>query len=343
MNDRSREIFRKVVDAYVGTGEPVGSRTLSKMAGLNVSAATIRNVMADLEDMGLLFSRHTSAGRLPTDLGLRMYVNGFMEYGSLSPQEREDIEDRCNSGGRSMSEVLETASGLISGLSSCAGVVVAPKMQEPLKHLEFVSLGPGRALVVLVTANGEVENRVIELPLGLPPSALIEAGNYLSARLIGRTLEEAIEAIRLELQRDRAQLDHLAAKVVELGIVTWANDEMGDPRGALIVKGQSRLLGDITALEDLERVRHLFTALEKKESLIKLLDMTKAADGVQIFIGSENELFAQAGCSVVMAPYKNAREQVVGAIGVIGPTRIDYARIIPMVDYTAKVLGRMIG
>ncbi len=343
MNDRSREIFRLVVDAYVETGEPIGSRTLSRKLGMGLSAATIRNVMADLEDMGLLFARHTSAGRLPTDVGLRLYVNGLLEHGNLSKDERSQIKAQCAAGGKSMPQLLEEATGMLSGLSQCAGLVVAPKLSEPLKHIEFVSLAPGRALVVLVSDSGSVENRVVNIPLGLPPSALVDASNFLAARLVGRTLEEALQEIQTELKEHQAMLDQLSQKVVELGLATWAEDINGSSNGALIVRGQAQLLEDINALEDLERVRHLFSALEKRESLVRLLEMTKTAEGVQIFIGSENELFAQAGCSVVMAPYKNTRQQVVGAIGVIGPTRIDYARIIPMVDYTAKILGRMIG
>lgn len=343
MNDRSREIFRLVVDAYVETGEPIGSRTLSRKLGMDLSPATIRNVMADLEDMGLLFAKHTSAGRLPTDVGLRLYVNGLLEHGNLSKDERSQIKAQCAAGGKSMPQLLEEATGMLSGLSQCAGLVVAPKLSEPLKHIEFVSLAPGRALVVLVSDSGSVENRVVNIPLGLPPSALVDASNFLAARLVGRTLEEALQEIQTELKEHQAMLDQLSQKVVELGLATWAEDINGSSNGALIVRGQAQLLEDINALEDLERVRHLFSALEKRESLVRLLEMTKTAEGVQIFIGSENELFAQAGCSVVMAPYKNTRQQVVGAIGVIGPTRIDYARIIPMVDYTAKILGRMIG
>ncbi len=343
MNDRSREIFRLVVDAYVETGEPIGSRTLSRKLGMDLSAATIRNVMADLEDMGLLFAKHTSAGRLPTDVGLRLYVNGLLEHGNLSKDERSQIKAQCAADGKSMPQLLEEATGMLSGLSQCAGLVVAPKLSEPLKHIEFVSLAPGRALVVLVSDSGSVENRVVNIPLGLPPSALVDASNFLAARMVGRTLEEALQEIQTELKEHQAMLDQLSQKVVELGLATWAEDINGSSNGALIVRGQAQLLEDINALEDLERVRHLFSALEKRESLVRLLEMTKTAEGVQIFIGSENELFAQAGCSVVMAPYKNTRQQVVGAIGVIGPTRIDYARIIPMVDYTAKILGRMIG
>jgi heat-inducible transcriptional repressor len=340
LNDRSREIFRHIVEAYVSTGAPIGSRTLSRKLGMNLSAATVRNVMADLEDLGLLFAPHTSAGRLPTELGLQLFVHGLLERGNLTRDERERIEAQCAASGKAMSEVLEEASSMLSGLSRCAGLVVAPKMEESLKHIEFVSLGPGRALVVMVTASGAVENRVIDVPLGMPASSLVEASNYLSARLVGRTLAEATERIRKELEEQRAELDELSRKLVEQGLATWTSDSKG---GALIVRGQSQLLEEINALEDLERVRRLFTVLETKESLLRLLSLTDSAQGVQIFIGAENELFGMADCSMVIAPYSNSSQQIVGAIGVIGPTRIDYARIIPMVDYTAKVIGQLVG
>jgi heat-inducible transcriptional repressor len=307
---------------------------------MNLSPATIRNVMADLEDLGLLYAPHTSAGRLPTDLGLRLFVNGLLEVGNLSQEERESIEGQCSAVGRSVPEVLEEATALLSGLSRCAGLVVAPKTNYPLKHIEFVHLGPGRALVVIVTEGGLVENRIIDVPKGMPPSSLVEASNYLAARLVGRTIEEARTEILQELESQRAELDELATRVVEAGLATWAG---GDKGGALIVRGQANLLEDVTALSDLERIRAMFEALETKEALLRLLEAANDAQGIQIFVGAENELFSLAGCSMVLAPYRNSREQVIGAVGVIGPTRINYARIIPMVDYTAQVIGRVIG
>ncbi len=341
MNERSREVFRHIVDAYVETGEPIGSRTLSRQLGMDLSPATIRNVMADLEDLGLLFAPHTSAGRLPTELGLRLFVHGLLEHGNLTQAERESIESQCSGAGRSLTEVFEEASQTLSGLSRCAGLVVAPKAEETLKHIEFVSLGPGRALVVLVSGTGVVENRIIDVPVGLPASSLVEASNYLTSRLVGRRLSEAQDEIRKELETQRAELNELTGKLIEAGLAFWGGGE--ERSGALIVRGQAQLLEDITAVEDLERVRQLFTALETKESLLRLLTLTDAAQGVQIFIGAESELFSLTGCSLVIAPYSNSENTVVGAIGVIGPTRIDYARIIPMVDYTAQVIGRLIG
>lgn len=340
LNERSREIFRRIVESYVETGEPVGSRTLSRLIGTQLSPATIRNVMADLQDAGLLYSPHTSAGRLPTDAGLRLFVNGLLEVGRLSNDERANIELQCQAAGRSIPEVLEEATTMLSGLSQCAGLVLAPKSESPLKHVEFVALGPGRALVVLVAENGLVENRIIQLPNGITPSSLVQASNYLNARLTGRTLGEARSAVLAELEEQRAALDELTRRVVEAGLATPAGE---GKNSYLLVRGQARLLEDVTALEDLERIRVLLETLETRETMIRLLDSAQSAEGVQIFIGKESELFNLAGCSMIIAPYANSREQIIGAIGVIGPTRLNYARIIPMVDYTAKVIGRIIG
>ena len=339
LNERSREIFRMIVDSYVDTGEPVGSRTLARKLGAHLSPATIRNVMADLQDLGLLYSPHTSAGRLPTEAGLRLFVNGLLEIGGLTEDERRDIEARCAASGRSLNQALEQASVALAGLSRYAGLVVAPKTETALSHIEFVNMGGGRALVIMVDRHGSVENRVIELPPGLPASALTQASNYLQARLIGRTLGEARLDIRRELEEHRATLDTLTQSVVESGLAVWS----GDGGGTLIVRGQARLLDDVTAVEDLERIRALFDALETKQNLLRLVEAAEQGEGVQIFIGAENEMFSHAGWSMVIAPYRDENEQVIGAIGVIGPTRLNYARIIPMVDYTAKVIGRMLG
>jgi heat-inducible transcriptional repressor len=339
LNERSREILRHIVDAYMETGEPVGSRTISRRLAMSLSPATIRNVMADLEEAGLLYAPHTSAGRLPTERGLSLFVSGLLELGGLSKEEREKIDGKCAAAGRSLADVLEDATTMLSGLSRCAGLVVAPKTERRLKHIEFVHLGPGRALVVMVTEDGLVENRIIDVPMGLPPASLIEATNYMSARLVGRTLNEARFGVLAELEQHRAELDALTTKVIEAGLATWAGEKQG---GALIIRGQANLLDEVTALSDLERIRALFAALETKEAMVRLLEAADLAQGVQIFIGAQNELFGLAGCSVIIAPYRNSREQIVGAVGVIGPTRINYARIIPMVDYTAQVIGRIL-
>lgn len=340
--ERSREIFRTIVESYLDTGEPVGSRTLSQRLSLSLSPASVRNVMADLEDAGLISAPHTSAGRVPTQAGLRFFVDGLLEVGTLTEDNRRVIEARVAGSGRNVQDLLGEATSLLSGLSHCAGLVVTPTRERTLRHVEFVAAGPGKALVVLVAEDGSVENRVIDAPMGLPASALVEATNFLSHRLRGRTLDEVGALIRAELEARRAELDTLAARLVEAGIADWSGGDVAFAR-SLIVRGQSRLLDDVTAAADLERIRLLFDDLERKEDVIQLLDLARRADGVSIFIGAESKLFSLSGSSVVVAPYRDAKDRIVGAIGVIGPTRLNYARIIPMVDYTARVLGRLIG
>jgi len=344
LNERSREIFRLIVDAYVETGEPVGSRSIARQLGMKLSPATVRNVMADLEEAGLLYAPHTSAGRLPTDAGLRMFVNGLLEIGNLSSKERQNIEGQFAGSATNLEGLLEQASAALSGLTGCASLVLAPKTESPLKHIEFVSLSPGRALVVLVTESGIVENRIMQTPDQLSPSSLVQASNFLSARLVGRTVAEAYDEIMAELEQNRAELDTLTKSVVEKGLATWGGGSTaGALAGSLIVRGQANLLEDINAINDLERIRNLFSTLETKQEMLKLLSLTDTAEGVQIFIGSDNQLFDLAGVSVVVDSFRGSAEQVIGAIGVIGPTRMNYARIIPMVDYTAKLIGRLLG
>ena len=340
LNERSRAVFREIVDEFLRSGDPIGSRTLSRRLARPVSPATIRNVMSDLEQMGLLYAPHPSAGRLPTEAGLRLFVDGLLEIGELTEQEQHSIESQCAAVGKTLNDALDEATTAISGLAGCAGMVFAPKSDRPLKHIEFVNIGDNQALVVLVSDDGIVENRVITMPVGTPPSALVEAGNYLNSRLVGRTLEEARGLIEDEITSRRAQLDELTAQVVEAGLATWVGDTS---EGSLIIKGQTHLLNDIAAMTDLERIKNLFEALETRETMARLLELTGSADGVQIYIGADNTMFNLAGCSMVVAPFKTSRAKVVGAIGVIGPTRINYARIIPIVDYTAKVISRLVG
>ena len=340
LNERSREVFRLIVEGYMETGEPVGSRTLARALADDLSPATIRNVMADLQDAGLLFSTHTSSGRLPTEAGMRLFVDGLMEFGPLSKQDCTAIENRCEASGNSVSELFEEASEILSGLSRCAGMVMAPKTESPLKHIELVQLGPRRALVVMVTESGLVENRVIGVPEGMIPSSLIEAGNFLNARLVGKTLPDTRDEILAEIETHRAQLDEMTAQVVEAGIAERGGETASQ---TLVVKGQANLLENVQALEDLEHIRRLMAALETREGLVGLLEAADTAEGVQIFIGAENQLFGLSGCSMIVAPFRTEQRQIVGAVGVVGPTRINYARIIPMVDYTAKIVGRLIG
>lgn len=338
LDKRSRDIFREIVETYLDTGEPVGSRTLSRSTQFSLSPASIRNTMADLAAAGLLTAPHASAGRMPTHAGLRLFVDGLLQVGELTEDERKEIEDRVGSAGRRAGDVLSEASSLLSGLAGGAGLVASSKADAPLRHVEFVSLSPTEVLAVLVSENGAVENRLMTAPAGLPPAALIEAGNYLSARLRGRTLAEALKDIQAEIAAKRAQLDAAAASLVESGLADWA----GSDDRALIVRGQARLLENLDAAEDLERIRILFEDIERKEDLLALLDEARNGQGVRLFIGSENSLFSLSGSSVIVAPYRNREQKIVGALGVIGPTRLNYARVIPLVDYTARVVGRIL-
>lgn len=341
LSDRSRTILRQIVETYLTTGEPVGSRNLSRVLPMTLSPASIRNVMSDLEQLGLIAAPHTSAGRLPTQLGLRLFVDGLLEIGNLTSEERRKIEAQIvTKRQQSIDDVLSEASEMISGLSHCAGVVLAEKQVACLKHIEFVPLEPGKALVVLVGEDQVVENRIIALPQGLPPSALAEAANYLNTHIRGLTIAEARTHMEKELRSSRAELDELTQKVIQAGLAEWSG--AFDDRQSLIVRGQSNLLKDVTAQDDLERIRHLFDDLEQKRDLVQLLGLSENADGVRIFIGSENKLFSLSGSSLIVAPFHDDKRKIVGVLGVIGPTRINYARIIPMVDYTAKLVSRLL-
>lgn len=337
---RAREIFKSLVESYLATGEPVGSRLLSKKFALNLSPASIRNVMQDLEETGLLFSPHTSAGRLPTDLGLRFFVDALMEFGALSQEERRDIEGVAAAREKPMETVLGEASTMLSGLSRGAGVVLASKQNARLKHIEFVRIEPQKALVVLVTDDGLIENRIIPLPLGLPSTALYEASNFLNQHVTGRTLFEAKTELASMIERFSQDVDNLTRNLIETGLAQWSGGDLGHKQ--LIVTGASNLLGDLKAMEDLERVRLLLADLESKREVIDLLSSAETGEGVRIYIGSENKLFSLSGSSLVVAPYRDAAHKIVGVLGVIGPTRLNYAKIIPVVDYTAKVVSRLI-
>ena len=341
MDARSRDIFRTIVETYLETGDPVGSRTLSK-SGIQLSAASIRNVMSDLTALGLLDAPHVSAGRIPTHTGLRLFVDGFLEVGEPGEADRDEIEARLRGVGRDLSGVLKEASSILSGLAGGAGLVSSPTSDVPVRHVEFLPLSTGEALCVLVTEAGDVENRMIKVPAGLPQTTLIEAGNYLAARMKGRTLREAAGLVREEVAERKAQLDVAARDLVERGLAEWAGGPQSDDR-SLIVHGRANLLEDAKAAEDMERVRQLFDVLERQKGLLDVLDETRDAEGVRLFIGSENSLFPLSGSSVIVAPYMNAERQVIGALGVIGPTRLNYARVIPMVDYTARMVGEVLG
>jgi len=334
IDERSREIFRRLVETYLATGEPVGSRTLSHDSKIAVSAATVRNVMADLTDMGLLHAPHISAGRLPTELGLRLFVDGLMQVGDLTPEERRTIESETRAD--SVETLLETAAARLSGLTHTASLIVAQKSDAPLRQIEFVRTGPGKALVIMVFEDGRVENRVINAPDDIPPSSLTAAGNYLNARLKGRSLNETRAGILAEIQSNRAELDELTSRLVRDGVAHMA----GDDNWQLIVRGAGRLLEEAT--HDIERVSKLLDDLEKKRDVIDLLTAARDGEGVRVFIGSENRLFSLSGSSVIAAPYRDENRKIVGVLGVIGPTRLNYARVVPIVDYTAEVLSRML-
>jgi heat-inducible transcriptional repressor len=342
LNERSREIFKSIVESYLATGEPVGSRNLSRILPISLSPASVRNVMSDLEEIGLIFAPHTSAGRLPTELGLRFFVDALMQIGDLTEDNRRSIEAQVTVAGanKSVESVLTEASQMLSGLTRSAGVVLTAKINVRLKHIEFVRLEPERALAVLVAEDGQVENRVLNVPAGLPTSSLIEAGNYLNARIRGKTLAELHTEIESSVTQGKAELDQLTQKIISAGLASWSGGDTDQRQ--LIVRGHANLLDDLHALDDLERVRSLFDALETKRGVIDLLGRAERADGVRIFIGSENKLFSLSGSSTIVAPYRDNEGRIVGVIGVIGPTRLNYARIIPMVDYTARVVSRLL-
>lgn len=337
LNDRTRTIFKVVVESYLESGAPVGSRTLSKIGGLNLSPASIRNVMQDLEEAGLLASPHTSAGRLPTESGLRLFVDGMMQAAEPTAEERRAIESQI-AGSGPIETALAAATAALSGLSACAGVVIVPKREVVLKQFSFARLSARQALAIMVGADGSVENRLVEIASSVSDSALIEASNYISARLSGLTLSEALTRLDSEIRGQKAALDQASADLVRNGLAMWSLD--ANERPVLIVRGQSNLL-DETAAADLDRVRQLLDELENKEEIARLIDSAREAQATRIFIGSENNLFSLSGSSVIAAPYRDAGGQIVGVVGVIGPTRLNYARIVPMVDFTAQALSRL--
>ena len=342
LNERSREIFRSIVESYLTTGEPVGSRNLARILPMPLSPASVRNVMSDLEHLGLVFAPHTSAGRLPTELGLRFFVDALMQVGDVSEQDRRNIEAQVAGigSGKTVEDVLTEASQALSGLTRSAGIVLTAKANVRLKHIEFVRLEPERALVVMVAEDGQVENRVLPVPAGLPTSSLVEAGNFLNARLRGKTIADLRSEIEKSVAEGQAEVDQLTQKIISNGLASWSGGEAEERK--LIVRGHANLLEDLHALDDLERVRMLFDALETKRGVIDLLGRAERAEGVRIFIGSENKLFSLSGSSTIAAPYHDNKGRVVGVIGVIGPTRLNYTRIVPMVDYTARVVSRLL-
>jgi heat-inducible transcriptional repressor len=344
LDERSGEIFRRIVESYLGSGEPLGSRSLSRLLPMSLSPASVRNVMSDLEELGLIYSPHISAGRLPTQQGLRFFVDAFMQVGSLSDEERRDIDRQIRPGDRNVpvETAFNGASQMLSSASRGAGLVITTKSDTLLKHVEFVRLSPEKALVVLVGDHDEVENRIISLPAGTTSSQLVAAANFLNAHMSGLTLSEAGERIEKLKETIRTELDQLSSDLVERGLATWSGAEEGRP-ARLIVRGRSNLLDGVDDLGNLDRLRMLFDDLERKESLSDILSLAEGGQGVRIFIGSENTLFSLSGSSLIVAPYKDSEDRIIGAVGVIGPTRLNYSRIVPMVDYTAQLMSKLAG
>ncbi|MCJ8508045.1 heat-inducible transcriptional repressor HrcA [Rhizobium lemnae] len=343
LDERSREIFRRIVESYLETGEPLGSRNLARLLPISLSPASVRNVMSDLEELGLIYAPHISAGRLPTQIGLRFFVDAFMQVGDLSVEERASIERQIRASDRDqpMESLMTEASLMLSGVSRGAGIVITAKSDPVLKHVEFIRLEPTKALAILVGDHNQVENRIIDLPAGVTSSQLTEAANFLNAHLSGQTLPELRGQLRTLKERVQIELDTLSRDLVERGLAVWAGDtEEGKP-SRLIVRGRANLLEGLAGAEDLDRLRMLFDDLEKKDSLLEILDLAESGPGVRIFIGSENKLFSLSGSSLVVAPYRDEEDRIVGAVGVIGPTRLNYSRIVPMVDYTAQLLTRL--
>ena len=340
MNNRSREVFRRVVEGYLTDGEPVGSRTLSREFSEDISAATIRNVMQDLELLGLLGSPHTSAGRIPTQLGLLMFVDGILEVSEVNNSDRKKIDKIISDETNQVEDILDDISTTLSGVTQGASLVLTPKHEAPIKHVEFLPLSASQALVVLVFADGHVENRLFKPPLGQTPSSMKEAANFLNAIMGGNTLSEAKKLIKNEIDYRRQELDSLAHDLVRSGLALWEDSEERNER--LIVKGRANLLNESSQQEDLDRIKNLFDDLERKRDIADFLELTEKGEGVRIFIGSENKLFSLTGSSLVVSPYMNSDRKVIGAVGVIGPTRLNYGRIVPVVDYTAQLVGKMI-
>ena len=340
MNERTREVFRRVVEGYLDSGGPVGSRTLTRTMSEKISAATVRNVMQDLEFLGLLDSPHVSAGRVPTQAGLRMFVDGLLEVGSVAREDQERIDATLGSNDQDVTSLLDQVGAALSGITRGASLVLAPKREAAIRHIEFVSLAADRALVVLVFADGQVENRIFVPPPGQTPSSMREATNFLNALAEGKTLTELRKTMTSEIAHRRQEIDMLAREMVESGIALWEN--AGETSERLIVRGRANLIEGVADATEIERVRSLFDDLERKRDIAEFLGLAETGEGVRIFIGSENKLFSLSGSSLVVSPYMNADRKIIGAVGVIGPTRLNYGRIVPIVDYTAQLVGRLV-
>ena len=339
LNDRSKLIFKKLVESYLKTGSPAGSETIMKMGGFNLSSASIRSILSDLQKEGLLYAPHRSAGRMPTEKGMRFFVDGLLEFGRISKSDKENIKQQCSTKGKSYEEVLNVASKAISGLSNYAGIVIAPKFQKNLKHLEFIRLNKSQLMLILAYENGEVENRIIEDNGKYNNSLLVQTSNYLTSKFTNKNITQIKRVIQTEIRDFQNQIEKISSKLIQQGIIE-ATPNVKNPY--IFLHGQSNLLKDEIILKDLDQIRNLFDDIEKKSSFVEILETAGKAKGVQIFIGSKNFLFKHSGLSMVMAPYKNNEQEIIGAIGVVGPTRLNYSKIVPLVDYTSKIIGKVI-
>lgn len=345
LDTRSREIFRRLVETYLDNGDPVGSRTLSRQLEEKLSPASIRNVMQDLELLGLIAAPHISAGRIPTQQGLRLFLDGFLQVGDIDPEERRLIEDALTEEDRGIEQLLGDASAALSGLSHCAGLVLSPKRDAPIDHVEIASLSDGRAMAVIVMNDGSVENRLFAMPPGMTGSSIEQATNFLNAHLRGMTLQESRAVLAQKIDARKAELDSASQSLIESGLAEWSGSGSSNIKGGgnLIVRGLSNLLKDAHAAEEIDTIRHLFDDLERQQNLANILELAESGEGVRVFIGAESKLFSHAGSALVISPYMDSQRKIVGALGVIGPTRLNYARILPIVDYTARMVGKLVG
>jgi len=339
LSDRSKQIFKGVIESYLDSGEPVGSEALSKKLGINISTSTIRSIMANLQKEGLLFAPHISAGRLPTDKGMRYFVDGVLEFGRLSKSERETIKNQCRSKGISFEDVLDEASKILSSLSNCAGFVVAPKYQNKIKHIEFIRLSSNQIMSIVANENGLVENRILDSNNSYSENTLKQVSNYLNSKFSGKTIDEIKKIISNEIENSQLELNTLSKKLVKEGIIELVPNSEAP---YIFLHGQSSLLEDNIVTKDLDQMRNIFDDIENKSNFLSVLESTNKGKGVQIYIGAQNFLFNHSGLSMIMAPYINNEQKIIGAIGVLGPMRINYARIVPLVDYTSKVIGRIL-
>ncbi len=336
MNIRSRQILEAIIEDYICTAEPIGSSAIRSRHGMSLSTATIRTVMADLEEMGFLASPHTSAGRIPTDKAYRFYVDSLLAVGAVDRSEKEEIRRRCCVGGRDVEGVFREISQMLSSVSHYMGIVAAPRFNANLfRQIDFICLGPRKVLAILVSQSGSVQNRIIEPKEDISADELLKMANYLNSILQGLTISAVRSRILEEMESEKIRYDNLLANALKLS--QQALDEGG---AELFIEGQANIL-DFPEFADAQRLREIFRAMEQKSQLLALLDNCIKAPGVNIFIGSESRLNNMSGMSLITSTYVSGKNTL-GVLGVIGPTRMGYGKVIPIVDYTAKMLTRLL-